>query len=72
MLFKHTCYVTVRLLSRKLQLTYTLHVTSCLLGIFSFLKIEKKLLRKITPKFDASVELVGQPHGIGDLSSNFD
>jgi len=31
MLFKDTCYVTVTLL-RKLQLTYTLHVTSCLLG----------------------------------------
>jgi len=28
----HTCYVTVTLLSRKLQLTYTLHVTLCLLG----------------------------------------
>jgi len=31
----NVCYVTVTLLSRKLQLTYTLHVTTCLLGYFA-------------------------------------
>jgi len=34
---KHVCYVTIILLSGKLQLTYKLHVTLCLLGILFIL-----------------------------------
>jgi len=50
----HTCYVTVTLLSRKLQLTYMLHVILYLLGIVWIRTIHNKMTSKNASQLEFS------------------
>jgi len=67
---KHLCYVTVTLLSRKLQLTYMLHVTLLAGNIQTVRKITKTSGSNCRSKNVVIIEILHKKRNIKEIKRN--